>query len=381
MAGRIKTKYPGVYYKIKKQSATGKEERIYYIQYRTPDKQQHHEKIGTTSTGLTDAKANAIRTDRMRGKEQTNTEKRREAETGKNKWTVNKLWEEYKATKDVKWIHFDDLRFQKYIKPSFENLEPKEINHFHVAKLRKQLKKQSKQPATERHVLEILRRTCNFGTKQNLCEGLAFTIQMPEVDNEKTEDLTPQQFKDLWKAIEEEENVQGKNFMKMVLFTGMRRGELFKLQWEDINFDRGFIRIKDPKGGKSQEIPLSEAARGLLLSHERPYPKSPFIFPGRYGKQRVNIKRPVNSIRERANLPKDFRPLHGLRHVYASMLASSGKVDMYTLQKLLTHKSPQMTQRYAHLRDETLKKASQVVVDIIQETVKESSQENEAEFA
>jgi integrase len=47
------------------------------------------------------------------------------------------------------------------------------------------------------------------------------------------------------------------------------------------------------------------------------------------------------------------------------MLASSGQVDMYTLQKLLTHKSPAMTQRYAHLRDETLKDASNVANDII----------------
>lgn len=38
---------------------------------------------------------------------------------------------------------------------------------------------------------------------------------------------------------------------------------------------------------------------------------------------------------------------------------------MYTLQKLLTHKSPQMTQRYAHLRDDTLKKASSVIDEII----------------
>ena len=52
-------------------------------------------------------------------------------------------------------------------------------------------------------------------------------------------------------------------------------------------------------------------------------------------------------------------PLHGLRHVFASTLASSGKVDMYTLQKLLTHKSPIMTQRYAHLRDDALKRASE----------------------
>jgi len=42
------------------------------------------------------------------------------------------------------------------------------------------------------------------------------------------------------------------------------------------------------------------------------------------------------------------------------MLASSGKVDLYTLQKLLTHKSPVMTQRYAHLRDQALKDTAQV---------------------
>jgi integrase len=57
--------------------------------------------------------------------------------------------------------------------------------------------------------------------------------------------------------------------------------------------------------------------------------------------------------------------LHGLRHVYASMLASSGEVDLYTLQRLLTHKSPLMTQRYAHLRDAALKRAANVASDII----------------
>jgi site-specific recombinase XerD len=76
----------------------------------------------------------------------------------------------------------------------------------------------------------------------------------------------------------------------------------------------------------------------------------------------------VNRIKENAGLPKDFRALHGLRHVYASMLASSGKVDLYTLQKLLTHKSPIMTQRYAHLRDEALKEASKIAGDIIRES-------------
>ena len=78
-----------------------------------------------------------------------------------------------------------------------------------------------------------------------------------------------------------------------------------------------------------------------------------------------DIQKRVNHIKQAAGIPADFRALHGLRHTYASMLASSGKVDLYTLQKLLTHKSPVMTQRYAHLRDETLKNASTLAGQII----------------
>jgi integrase len=49
---------------------------------------------------------------------------------------------------------------------------------------------------------------------------------------------------------------------------------------------------------------------------------------------------------------------------------------MYTLQKLLTHKSPQMTQRYAHLRDDALKKASNLAGEIIQNAIKSSIEES-----
>ena len=94
------------------------------------------------------------------------------------------------------------------------------------------------------------------------------------------------------------------------------------------------------------------------------------FFPAGNGRQRIDIKNQVNRIREAAWLPKTFRALHGLRHVYASMLVSSGEVDLYTLQKLLTHKDTRMTQRYAHLRDEALKKASAVAADLFQQLSK-----------
>ena len=151
--------------------------------------------------------------------------------------------------------------------------------------------------------------------------------------------------------------------MKMALLTGMRRGELFRLKWGDINFERGFIHIRDPKGGQDQKIPLNGKAREILQSH--PHTDSPYVFPGRNGRKRVDINQQVNEIKKAAGLPRDFRPLHGLRHVFASMLASSGEVDLYTLQKLLTHKTSAMTQRYAHLRDQALRQAADLAGNII----------------
>ena len=164
-------------------------------------------------------------------------------------------------------------------------------------------------------------------------------------------------------AIEKDSNRQVADLMKLALFTGMRRGELFGLEWKDLDFERGFINIRNPKSGTDQVIPMNEPARSLLALHEKT--ESPYVFPGRGGKKRATAQIAINRIKKQAGLPKDFRPLHGLRHTYASMLASSGQVDMYVLQRLLTHKSPLMTQRYAHLRDEALKKASDLAGDII----------------
>lgn len=374
---RFKTRYPGVYYISGKAVGSYKEEKIYYIVYRK-DGRQIDEKAGRQfQDDMTPARAAQIRTNRIQGKELSNREKRevekaaREAE--KKRWTVSRLWDEYRANNPkLKGIVTDKNRFEKHIKPNFGDIEPQDIIPLDVDRLRlKLLKKRA--PGTVKNVLELLRRITNFGVKKKLCPGINFTIEMPRTDNVKTEDLTPEQLSRLLEAIEKDINIQAANMMKLALFTGLRRGEMFKLKWKDIDFNRGFINIKDPKGGPDQKIPLNDAARDLLKSHPRL--KSRFVFPGRGGRQRTDIKHQVNRIKEEAGLPADFRALHGLRHVYASMLASSGEVGMYTLQKLLTHRDPKMTQRYAHLRDEALKRASNLAGDIVTRVSKQNSGE------
>ncbi len=357
---RHKTKYPGVTYIKGRDPRDGKQERVYYIRYRR-DGRLIEEKAGRQHINdMTPAKASKIRANRMAG-DPTNTERREaerlaaEAEAGK--WTLSRLWAEYKVQKpDLKGIAQDQSRWKRFIEPRFADMEPSELAPLDLDRLRLSLLKKHS-PQHVKHVLALLRRIIRFGVSRGLCAPLNFTISMPQVDNTVTEDLTPKQLNRLLKAIEADHHPCAGTMMQLALFSGMRKGEMLRLRWADLDFDRGFIRLLNPKGGKPARIPMNDQARTLLKNH--PHQKdSPFVFPGRDGKQRQEVRRPIERIRKTAKLPGGFRPLHGLRHVFASMLVSSGKVDGYTLQKLLTHKSPEMTQRYAHLRDEALRRAS-----------------------
>ncbi len=378
MKQRIKTNYPGVYYREAQRIGGKGIEKVYYIVFKK-DGRMHEEKAGRQyADAMTPARAAGIRAERIEGKRLSRKEIR-EQEKAREKaeaarWTIDRLWEEYKIQKPgLKGIITDENRYQNHIKPRFGDKEPKELVQFDVDRLRINLLKKRK-PQTVKHVLALLKRIINFGVRKHLCQGLSFTIEMPKVHNLVTEDLTPGQLSGLLEIIDEDPDTQAGNMMKIALFTGMRRGEILRLRWDDVNLERGFVTIRDPKGGPHQKIPLNEAAREVLESQLRS--NSPLVFPGNGGRQRTVLNsRFLNRIKEKAGLPKGFRPLHGLRHVYASMLASSGKVDMYTLQKLLSHKSSVMVQRYAHLRDEALKRASDVAGELMKQALNGKGQD------
>jgi integrase len=362
---RHQTKYPGIYYIEGRHPATGKVERTYYMRYRR-DGHSIEEKAGHQfRDDMTPAKASKLRALRIDGEQASNKKRREIAATKKS--NIGELWEEFqKAKKDNKSIREDYYRWRAHLEKAFADLSPAELSTMDIDRLKNQLKAKNLAPATIKQVLMQLQRILNFGASRGFCDQIDQTrlkFDMPKVNNIKTETLTPEQIKSLRQAIKEDTHPHAGNIMLMVLYTGMRRGELFALKWEHVDFERGFIHIVDPKGGLDQKIPLNEAARHVLESHLQG--TSPFVFPGRNGQQRKDIRHQVARIKKRAGLPKDFRPLHGLRHVFASTLASSGKVDMYTLSKLLTHKSPEMTQRYAHLSDERLKQASNIGSDLM----------------
>jgi len=363
---RHKTTKKGVFY-IEGKPAHGKPEKIYYIRYRIGNRLIEEKAGRQFRDDMTPARAANIRSKRIEG-DQLSNQAHRDAEMAAKaaeaaRWTIDRLWTEYRSQRAwTRSLKVDDNRYQNHLQSKFGTKEPHEIIHLEVDRLRSGLEKK-RSPQTVKHVMALLKRICAFGAKKGLCQPLPFQIELPRVNNQVTEDLTAEQLQRLLEAIAADDNTDAKAIMKLALYTGMRASEIFKLEWRHISFDRGLIHIQNPKGGVDQTIPMNEAAQSILQNHPRM--ESTFIFAGRRkkgegvkdenGRPRATLQKASNRIKERAGLPADFRPMHGLRHVYASMLASSGQVDLYTLQKLLTHKSPAMTQRYAHLRDEALR--------------------------
>lgn len=377
--GRVKTTYPGVYYRLAVRKGKAGEERVYYIVFKQNGR-VIEEKVGRQyADDMTPAKASGIRAERIEGRRASRKEIREAILAAKAeeaaKPTIAKLWEQYQqASPDRKDTKTDRLRYELHLKPLFEGKTPDEITTLDIDKLRHKLLKTGRSPQTVKHVLALLRRIIRFGVKKGLCSSpdpSKLHFEMPKVDNQKTENLTSQQLKKYLEALDREPDQDAAAFLRLALTTGMRRGALMALKWSDIDFERNFILLRGEaaKKGRTEKIPISCVAKEVLLKIHKT--DSPFVFPGRNGEQRKDFRKIAVRVKKNAGLPDDFRPLHGLRHAFASFLASSGQVDLYTLQKLLTHSSPQMTQRYAHLADEALQRAASVIDNCLQQNTSE----------
>jgi integrase len=131
----------------------------------------------------------------------------------------------------------------------------------------------------------------------------------------------------------------------VALHTGMRAGEIRNLQWDDLDFDTGFITIRDSKNGESRHVPMDATVAELFRNWQHT-DRSEFIFTNSAGGQLRFLQKGFGKALRRAGL-SDLH-FHDLRHTFASQWMMNGG-DLYALKSILGHKSITMTQRYAHL--------------------------------
>jgi integrase len=143
--------------------------------------------------------------------------------------------------------------------------------------------------------------------------------------------------------------------LRLLLFTGCRLREILHLKWEHVDIERGLLFLPDSKTGRKTVV-LNAPALALLADLDR---IGPYVVPGDDPeKPRADLKRPWEAVSRRAGL--DGVRLHDLRHTYASFGAGGG-LGLPIIGKLLGHTQASTTQRYAHLDNDPLRRATESI--------------------
>lgn len=143
----------------------------------------------------------------------------------------------------------------------------------------------------------------------------------------------------------------------LALNTGLRRGEIFKLRWENVSLAGNLITVRavSAKSNRTRHVPLNETARRVLLELDPVRHISGFVFVNPdTGKPFTRIHNSWVNLRQLARL-EDFR-LHDCRHDFASRLVQAG-VPLAEVRDLLGHSTIRLTERYAHVSPQRMQAA------------------------
>ena len=195
----------------------------------------------------------------------------------------------------------------------------------------------------------------------------------PSAKKDHRRALTLEEIQDVIRQLYETDNLEHRRILALMLFTGMRRGEVLGLKWEDIDFEKGTISVNKAVSYSSNQpilsttkthngirtIPLNPQLKELL----KPYGKEGFIIGGDKPLTKMVYDRIFRNIREHFDL-HGATP-HVFRHTYLSMLNQAG-VDPKTIQAIGGHGNFMLTyDLYVHSNSNQIMDAGEKVNELL----------------
>jgi integrase len=171
----------------------------------------------------------------------------------------------------------------------------------------------------------------------------------------RTRYLSPTEIPALLAACRASDHARLETIVRFALHTGMRFGEIASLEWRDVDEVARIVRIRRTKNGDTRCVPLSSHLKELLAvcrSSATVAESKVFLMEGARCSGGGSIRRAFEKACKQAGIA-DFR-FHDLRHTAASYMAMGG-ASQGELMAVLGHRSPLMTQRYAHFSQEHLR--------------------------
>ena len=201
----------------------------------------------------------------------------------------------------------------------------------------------------------------NKGIEWNYIKVNPFTkIKLPKRQEKKPAFITKDELEKILVKIEHQVI---KDIVQISFYMGFRLGEATFLKWQNISLNNNTINIGDEsfstKSRKSRSVPMHPKVREIVdrLKNEGKNQKEYYLFRknGNQPYTRDYVSKKFKKACRDAGIDETIH-YNSLRHSTASLLAQSG-VSLYTIQKILGHSNPNITQIYAHMQIETLREA------------------------
>ncbi len=377
MAGRIKTKYKGVYKREAKTKVfKGKPDIAFDIAYSFEGK-KIWEKIGWLSEGYSAKLAEDVRAERIRAKRHGEELPHQKKKALTFKALAEKYLKWSAENKNRAGIE-DKSRYENHLRARFDSKRLDEIVLLDLERMKKEMLKAGKAPKTVSHCLGLIRAMYNKGLDWDLYQG-DNPIKKKRPGEKKGLMPTVQNARDRYFSVEEAElllkelkrNPRYKNreledpklhdITLVSLHTGARASEIFNLKVQDVDIRNGLITLRDTKNTETRHAPMTEAVREML---KRRMPSDPngYIFTNKHGQKIKEISNAFEKVVDRLGFNQgvtDRRSkavFHTSRHSFASWLALQG-TPILTIARLMGHKSISMSERYSHLSPEHKKNA------------------------
>jgi len=161
------------------------------------------------------------------------------------------------------------------------------------------------------------------------------------------------------KLFEVTTNIKHKVVLGLLYYAGLRLSEVRNLRWQDIDFEREIIHIKQTKGENERVVFLHRRLKEILMDYG--IRKSGLVLISERGKRynERTIQQIVKNMARKAGIKKKVTP-HTLRHSFATHLLEAG-ADIRYIQQLLGHKSLRTTQIYTHVANRDIKKLAKLL--------------------
>src|ERR1700722_8730468 len=252
----------------------------------------------------------------------------------------------------------DQRLLQNFILPTMGSLKVSHITRRDIESFHLRLEKTSYQA---NRALALLCKMFNLAVSWGWREDNAVFGVKKYKEEKRDRWLDKEELDRLWAVLDNHPTHLTSYLFKLLILTGARKGEVMQAMWEQFDLKKGVWTKPShaTKQDKRQHHPLSEKTLEILQILKNLNTKnSPYLFPGQVAGQ--HIKEPKTfwkTVLKEAKLT-GVR-IHDLRHTYASHLVSSG-LSLSIVGKLLGHTQVSTTQRYAHLADEPLRRATEL---------------------